>query len=86
MKKDLLLLLAIAFAILFGHTVLASSVTSIRQTKTVEVKNGDTLWSIASKSVQSNVDIREYIYEIKTMNHLNDVGELQPGTVLTLPK
>lgn len=36
----------------------------------IEIKEGDTLWSIASQySKNSGMSIQEYIREIKTMNH-----------------
>ncbi len=47
------------------------------KTKTIYVSNGDTLWSIASKEKEKNKyyeekDIRDIIYEIKTLNQLEN--------------
>lgn len=36
------------------------------------VVQGDTLWSIASKNLKSGQDIREYIYELREINNMND--------------
>ena len=46
-------------------------------TKTVEyqeytVTQGDTLWSIASENKRAGQDIREYIYELREINNMND--------------
>lgn len=50
---------------------------------TIIVKSGDTLWDIA-KSENYNIDIREFIYQIRKINNLNDAN-LIPGQRLLLP-
>lgn len=42
-----------------------------RTTQTVVVKSGDTLWDIAEQYKPDNIDIREYIYDIKTLNNIS---------------
>lgn len=48
-----------------------------------EVSHGDTLWEIALAH-SNNSDIRAYIYEIKTINHL-DGDDIYAGQELYLP-
>ena len=48
----------------------------------VTVTSGDTLWSIA-KSTSGNKDIRELIYEIRTINDIED--DIHPGDVIKVP-
>lgn len=36
------------------------------------VVQGDTLWSIASQNKKAGQDIREYIYELREINNMND--------------
>jgi cell division protein YceG involved in septum cleavage len=38
--------------------------------KVVQIKKGDTLWSIAKTHSNSHSDIRNFIVEIKTFNHM----------------
>ena len=42
-----------------------------RTTQTVIVKSGDTLWDIAEQYKPDNIDIREYIYDVKTLNNIS---------------
>lgn len=53
--------------------------------RTVVVKNGDTLWNIASENCDNNdKDIRKTIHEIETINKL-DSQYLQAGQELVVP-
>ncbi len=86
MKKDLYIAILMFIGIGFGfyhtgeHTVLdTKEVTHIR------VQSGDTLWSIAGRNVSSQIDIREYIYAIQTINKLDNGTVLSPGTTIKLP-
>ena len=56
--------------------------------KTVEyqdytVARGDTLWSIACENTET--DIREYIYELREINNLNDCM-IYPGQTIKIIK
>ena len=62
----------------------------VSATKTVEyqdytVVQGDTLWSIASENLKSGQDIREYIYELREINNLNDCL-LYPNQIIKIIK
>lgn len=85
MKKVILVFLFI-FTILFcGWGVRASIMPGADMYETIMVEENDTLWDIAAKKVDDTVDIREYMYEVKQLNHIQDGGSLYPGQVLKLP-
>jgi len=51
----------------------------------VIVQPGDSLWSIAdAHNHDGQVDIRQYIYQIKEVNNLS-TSSLEPGQVLIIP-
>lgn len=49
------------------------------------VVQGDTLWSIASENKKAGQDIREYIYELREINNMNDCL-LYPNQTITIIK
>jgi len=51
--------------------------------KVIKVQKGDTLWEIASTHSE-NIDIREYIYNIKQLNNLS-MDTIYEGQILLLP-
>lgn len=51
-----------------------------------KVEDGDTVWSIAKEYYTVDYkDMNEYIYEIKSMNHLSDELTIHEGAYLTIP-
>lgn len=85
MKKMILLCLFISAILFCGWGVRASVIAGEAMYETVTVEADDTLWDIAAKKVDNSVDIREYMYEVKKLNHLQDAGNLFPGQQLKLP-
>ena len=85
MKKIILLCLFISAILFCGWGVRASVMAGETLYETVTVEAHDTLWDIAAKKVDDTVDIREYMYEVKELNHLQDAGALHPGQKLKLP-
>jgi hypothetical protein len=82
--------LALVVALAGGFSVFAAqgqAQASIESTNAsftyVTVHAGDTLWSVAEKYA-SNVDTREWIAELITLNALQD-NQLQPGQRIALP-
>ena len=51
----------------------------------VAVKQGDTLWHIASNHVNAGEDVRELIFAIKQVNELGNNAEIFPGQELKIP-
>lgn len=47
-----------------------------------EVKPGDTLWTICEGIATEKEDLRELVYQAKKDNRIQDVGNLQPGTIV----
>ena len=85
MKKIILLCLFISAILFCGWGVCASMVPGETLYETVTVEANDTLWDIVANKVDDTMDIREYIYEVKELNHLQDAGSLSPGQKLKLP-
>ncbi|WP_254611217.1 LysM peptidoglycan-binding domain-containing protein [Paenibacillus sp. JMULE4] len=71
------------FSFFFDQDVHAAS-SQPQMYSYVEVESGDTLWSIASQYADQGQDIREYIHQIKGINHLKN-SHLQVGQKLLLP-
>lgn len=61
----------------------ASSLTEI-QYEQVQVDHGDTLWSIASEHMPSDMDVREAVYKICKTNDVT-AETLCSGQVLMIP-
>lgn len=50
----------------------------------VEVTFGDTIWDIASEHLSDEMDVREAVHLIMSINHIS-AEELQPGQSLKIP-
>jgi len=51
----------------------------------IQVHNGDTVWTIASRYTSNKVDLREVVYTIKKMNGLNNNASIYSGQTLKVP-
>lgn len=49
------------------------------------VSAGETLWSIASENKKAGQDVREYIYELREVNNMND-SLIYPNQVIKIIK
>ncbi len=54
-------------------------------TEDYTVTQGDTLWSIACENKKAGQDIREYIYELRKLNDLDDCM-IYPNQVIKIIK
>lgn len=52
---------------------------------TYRITAGDTLWLLASRTMQSNEDIRDKIIAIRTLNGLTPTQSLMPGQIIKIP-
>jgi len=50
-----------------------------------KISAGDTLWLLASKTVQSNEDIRDKIIAIRDLNGMTPTQPLMPGQIVRIP-
>jgi LysM repeat protein len=51
----------------------------------VSIEKGDTLWRLASRYAEKNIDIRDYINEVIAINELKTVN-IKPGQILYFPQ
>lgn len=79
----LLAVLLLASASLFNTAQASTSGPTGVQAVEVEVKPGDTLWSVAAE-VHTGDDIRAVMAQIAEINSL-DSSQLQPGEILHVP-
>lgn len=54
------------------------------QYATVEVLYGDTIWEIAKEHLSNDMDLRDAVHIIMSINNIT-VEELQPGQTLKIP-
>lgn len=83
-------LLSVCFFLYFGDRVVKAqeSVNDI-QYKVVEIKDGDSLWSIAKENMDNTNDsgftnIYQYIHEIKRCNNMKS-NQINTGCYLMVP-
>ena len=83
-------LLSVCFFLYFGDRVVkAQESANDIQYKVVEIKNGDSLWSIAKENmVNTNdsgfINIYQYIHEIKRCNNMKS-NQINAGCYLMVP-
>ena len=49
-----------------------------------EVRPGDTLWTICGEIATDKEDLRRLVWQTKKDNRIQDVGNLQPGTLIVV--
>ena len=84
----ILLGIAVLIIIIFGIINLTLSSTNkpiIIDYDRYVVKSGDTLWNIAENYCPDDMDIREYIYEIKEINNISSNEYIHPRDCIELP-
>ena len=50
----------------------------------VEIKEGNTLWSVALKYMPKNYDVREMVFDIKKFNKIES-SFIYPGDIIKIP-
>ena len=83
-------LLSVCFFLYFGDRVVkAQESANDIQYKVVEIKNGDSLWSIAKENMDNTndsgfINIYQYIHEIKRCNNIKS-NQINAGCYLMVP-
>jgi hypothetical protein len=77
------LVLVFALPVVWGSKVFTSSPTHYDR---VVVHAGDTVWSLVSRRAGNGDDLGEAVYQAAQINHLRPDSQLEPGSVLLLPK
>ena len=83
-------LLSVCFFLYFGDRVVkAQESANDIQYKVVEIKNGDSLWSIAKENMDNTndsgfINIYQYIHEIKRCNNMKS-NQINAGCYLMAP-
>ena len=83
-------LLSVCFFLYFGDRVVkAQESANDIQYKVVEIKNGDSLWSIAIENMDNTndsgfINIYQYIHEIKRCNNMKS-NQINAGCYLMVP-
>ena len=83
-KKRFILAIMILIALiitLFSNCLAGKKV----ETEDLVVSTGDTLWSIACEYKKDGQDVREYIYELRKLNNLENCT-IYPGQELKIIK
>ncbi len=84
-KKRFILAVTILIALiitLFSH---CSAMYENREIENITVSTGDTLWSIACEYKKDGQDVREYIYELRKLNNLENCT-IYPGQEIQIIK
>ena len=83
-------LLSVCFFLYFGDRVVkAQESANDIQYKVVEIKNGESLWSIAKENMDNTndsgfINIYQYIHEIKRCNNMKS-NQINAGCYLMVP-
>lgn len=83
-------LLSVCFFLYFGNRVVkAQESANDIQYKVVEIKDGDSLWSIAKENMDNTndsgfINIYQYIHEIKRCNNMKS-NQVNAGCYLMVP-
>lgn len=77
-----IMILIILVITLFSH---CSAMPKNNEIESITVSAGDTLWSIASEHKKSGQDVREYLYELRKLNNLENCI-IYPGQKIKIIK
>lgn len=75
--------LLISFLAFASMTTFKAYSKNIPQFDYIRVREGDTLWSIASATMKDK-EIRKAIYEISKLNNIQDAS-IYPGDIIKIP-
>lgn len=84
LKRMLFFSFLIAFSIASAFFITSIAGASYTDVVGYQVNTGDTLWSIAAGYNPEGSDIREFIFHIKKINHM-ETSAIQPGQEIKIP-
>lgn len=80
---SMLLFLAAFIILIFGSIVEPVNATKEGEFIEVVVAKNDTLWSLAQRYGNNQIDLRKLVYQIKELNQVSHL--IQPGQLLYIP-
>lgn len=84
-KRFISSILIISIGLISIFNICFARLNKAISTEEYVVSKGDTLWSIASEYKAEGQDIREYIYQIRELNNLDDCL-IYPNQVIKIIK
>lgn len=76
------------FLVAFSAVVLLAGYAVQPPEKTVPykvtIRSGESVWDVCAKVASSKDDVREVVYNALKENHINNPGNVQPGTELVI--
>lgn len=76
------------FLVAFSAVVLLAGYAVQPPEKTVPykvtIRDGESVWDACTKVVSSKDDVREVVYNALKENHINNPGNVQPGTEIII--
>ena len=76
------------FLVAFSAVVLLASYAVQPPEKTVPykvtIRDGESVWDACTKVASSKDDVREVVYNALKENHINNPGNVQPGTEIII--
>ena len=76
--------MAVAVLITLSIGVVASSTDDKLVEYRKEIAAGDTLWDVCAKVASNKDNLQELVYNTMKENHINNPGNVQPGTELVI--
>ena len=71
-------------AVNFALGLNTAACSTVQEYMDVEIKSGDTLWNIAETYMPDNMDTREAVYQICSLNDIS-ADELYAGMTIQVP-
>lgn len=80
------ILTGIIIAVIFYWGSVYADPLAEPQLTVIQVRPGDTVWTIATDQASARQDVREVVAAIRRLNQLDHNGRIQPGQLLKVPK
>ncbi len=77
-----IILLTTAINFVLGFNTAASS--TIQEDMDLEINSGDTLWSIAESYMPNDIDVRQAVYQLCSINDIS-ADQLVAGMIIQVP-